>query len=100
ASLLGIFSNNIRIWNTFIPGQFEGDLLMLSAADRNHNRPESATWRPFVEGDIETHRVAGRHGGMMKPESLTLIGPLLAAKLDSVTALSSLDGGMFPSSCA
>jgi thioesterase domain-containing protein len=100
ASLLGIFSNNARIWHTFVPGQFEGDLLMLSAADRNHDRSESAIWRPFVQGNIETHRVAGRHGGMMKPESLTLIGPLLAAKLDSVTALSSLDGGMFPSSCA
>ncbi|MGW7078462.1 amino acid adenylation domain-containing protein [Streptomyces sp. NPDC054866] len=67
------------------PRPSHGDLLLfVAAADRTEERPVAeavATWRPFIEGDIETHEVPVGHYDMLKPEALSRITRVVARKL-------------------
>ncbi|WP_409055753.1 amino acid adenylation domain-containing protein [Streptomyces sp. SYP-A7185] len=61
-------------------------LLFVAAADRTEDRTVAdavASWRPFVEGDIETHEVPVGHYDMLKPEALTRITRVVTQKLNT-----------------
>ncbi len=80
-ALLRIFNNNVQLSRAFVPRRFEGDMLLVRALDRRDEASGGAAWRPFVSGHVETLRVDSRHGAMMEPESLMLIGPILESRL-------------------
>ncbi|MEV0522547.1 amino acid adenylation domain-containing protein [Streptomyces sp. NPDC050439] len=67
------------------PRPSRGDLLLfVAAADRSEDRPVTeavASWRPYVQGDIESHEVPVGHYDMLKPEALSRITRVIARKL-------------------
>ena len=82
AALLRILRNNVRISRAFVPRGLEGQMLLMCATVDRQDVPSGGdAWRSFVNGDIETHRIDCRHESMMEPESLSIVGPLLSARL-------------------
>ncbi|MGW6020537.1 amino acid adenylation domain-containing protein [Streptomyces sp. NPDC055099] len=69
------------------PRPSRGDLtLFVAAADRSEDRPVAeavASWRPYIEGAIESHEVPVGHYDMLKPEALSRITRVVARKLDA-----------------
>ncbi|MFF1709742.1 amino acid adenylation domain-containing protein [Streptomyces sp. NPDC058268] len=67
------------------PRPSRGDLLLfVAAADRTEERTVAdavASWRPYIEGDIETHEVPVGHYDMLKPEALSRVTRVLTRKL-------------------
>jgi thioesterase domain-containing protein len=86
SAVIEIMINNARIALNFTPARFHGNLLLFnSTIDRGESTASSDTWRPYVDGKIETHDIASRHDRMTQPGSLAQIGPILAAKLEELT---------------
>lgn len=83
-----IWANNCHLAVDFTPRRFRGDILLFTAAvDQPEDAPTPDAWRPYVDGAIETHLVAGRHDHMMKQSGpLAQIGSILAAKLHHITS--------------
>jgi amino acid adenylation domain-containing protein len=101
-----ILSNNSHIMVDFTPGRFHGDLLLFSSTiheptiyqpktPQPEDAPTPEAWKPYVDGTIETHAIVSRHDRMMQSGALTQIGPILAAKLEKITAAQgpSIPGG-------
>jgi thioesterase domain-containing protein/acyl carrier protein len=83
-----IYINNSHLALDFAPGRFHGDLLLFTATiDKPEDKPVPDAWKPYVDGEIETHTIITRHDRMTQTESLTQIGPILAAKLRKITAV-------------
>ncbi len=91
-----ILSNNSHIMVDFTPGRFHGDLLLLTSTiceptvyqpktPRPEDAPTPETWKPYIDGTIETHAIVCRHDRMMQSRALAQIGPILAAKLKKIT---------------
>ncbi|WTT40896.1 alpha/beta fold hydrolase [Kitasatospora sp. NBC_00085] len=81
-AVVDIMINNARLALDFVPGRFEGDMLLFnSTIDRETDSPDAGVWRPYIAGRIESHDVTTRHDRMTQPGSLGQIGPVLAAKI-------------------
>ncbi|MGK4578986.1 non-ribosomal peptide synthase/polyketide synthase [Kitasatospora sp. HPMI-4] len=82
AAVVEIMINNARLALDFVPGLFEGDLLLFnSTIDREEGSPDARVWQPHIGGRIESHDVTTRHDRMTQPGSLAQIGPVLAARI-------------------
>jgi nonribosomal peptide synthetase DhbF len=82
SAIAEILINNVRLALDFTPGRFGGDLLLFNATlDRDDDRISPEVWRPYVGGTIKSHNIASRHHSMMQSDSLSQIGPILAAEL-------------------
>jgi thioesterase domain-containing protein len=69
-----------------VPQVYDGDLLIFPAARNGGGatRARSAQeWRPLVTGRIDEHAVDCGHNDMIEPESLAVIGPVLARALSA-----------------
>jgi len=64
-----------------VPESFGGDMLLITGAQPPGPADLAETWKPYVAGDLDIHRVAFEHLRMMSPEALREIGPLLARRL-------------------
>ncbi|OOV16415.1 hypothetical protein SM007_38400 [Streptomyces avermitilis] len=68
------------------PRLFQGNLLLFVAtADRTDDAPAAdaaESWRPHIEGDIETHEVSVGHHDMLRPEPLSGIARVVARWLE------------------
>jgi thioesterase domain-containing protein len=66
-----IYQNNMRTGRTHEFRRFDGDLLLIAAAEDN---PESASaaarWKPYVSGEISDSSVPCEHPDMMRPDML------------------------------
>ncbi|MFZ2173425.1 MAG: amino acid adenylation domain-containing protein, partial [Rhodococcus sp. (in: high G+C Gram-positive bacteria)] len=76
-----------RIGRQFVPQVYDGDLLIFPAtredgATRTRSPEE---WRPIVTGRIDEHPVDCSHNEMIEPQSLSVIGPVLARLLSART---------------
>jgi amino acid adenylation domain-containing protein len=91
-----VLTNNSHIMIDFTPGQFHGDLLLLTSTiheptiyqpkiPQPEDAPTPEAWKPYIDGTIETHAIDGRHDRMMQSGALAQIGPILAAKLEKIT---------------
>ncbi len=83
--------NNARLALDFTPGRFHGNLLLFnSTINRGADGATPETWRPYIDGTIESHDITSSHDLMMEPGSLAQIGPVLAARLHEVAAPAAL----------
>ena len=66
----------------FVPAAFNGNILVFVGTEGKPD-PQSIveTWRPYINGIIETHYIACSHGEMFDEDSLAKIGPLLESEL-------------------
>ncbi|MGS2808919.1 amino acid adenylation domain-containing protein [Nocardia sp. MW-W600-9] len=66
----------------YAPGVFDGDLLFFSSTSaRPGYQPNADTWRPYVSGEIIDNQTGHEHNRLTAPESLAVIGPILAGYL-------------------
>ncbi|MBV6697676.1 non-ribosomal peptide synthase/polyketide synthase [Kitasatospora aureofaciens] len=81
-AVVDIMINNAQLALDFVPGRFDGDLLLFnSTIDREADSPDAGVWQPYIAGRIESHDVTTRHDRMTQPGSLGQIGPVLAARI-------------------
>ncbi|MFD8912686.1 non-ribosomal peptide synthase/polyketide synthase [Streptomyces sp. NPDC059575] len=81
-----IMINNAKLAVDFVPGRFDGDLLLFnSTIDRDHDDAGPALWRPYLTGRLDSHEITTRHDRMTQAGSLAQIGPILAARLAEAT---------------
>ncbi|MET9617094.1 non-ribosomal peptide synthase/polyketide synthase [Kitasatospora indigofera] len=84
--IVEIMINNAKLAVDFVPGGFDGDLLLFnSTIDRAEDNAGPGIWRPYVAGRIESHEITTRHDRMTQAGSLAQIGPILAARITQVT---------------
>jgi nonribosomal peptide synthetase DhbF len=82
-----LFEDNVQSGQQFVPDVFNGNLIHFAAtADKGPGSPEAGDWLPYVNGRIERYSVSCRHGEMMRPRPLSVIGPALAAALPHLPA--------------
>ncbi|MFJ9852283.1 non-ribosomal peptide synthase/polyketide synthase [Streptomyces sp. NPDC101150] len=85
-AVVQIMINNAKLAVGFVPGKFDGDLLLFnSTIDRGGDNAGPGTWRPYITGRIASHEITTRHDRMTQAGSLAQIGPVLAAKLAEAT---------------
>ncbi|MFH9729749.1 non-ribosomal peptide synthase/polyketide synthase [Streptomyces sp. NPDC017260] len=84
--IVHIMINNAKLAVDFVPGEFDGDLLLFnSTIDRGGDDAGPETWRPYLTGRVESHEITTRHNKMTESGSLAQIGPILAARLAETT---------------
>jgi hypothetical protein len=76
-----VYKNTERLGSTFIPRQFNGDLLLFTAT-QCESVPPTERWRPHVRGRIDIHPIACRHGQMTQPGPIAEVGRVLAIELE------------------
>ncbi|MFE5294983.1 amino acid adenylation domain-containing protein [Streptomyces sp. NPDC056632] len=82
AALPGAFAANLSLLPGFTPGVFDGDVLYFHAtADKHANSPRPEAWAPHLTGRLDLHAVDCDHGGIVRPGPLSVIAPLLRARL-------------------
>ncbi|WP_433893424.1 amino acid adenylation domain-containing protein [Streptomyces sp. CA-111067] len=87
-----IYANNAELFNSYAPGRFGGDILLVVATlDKIDISPKPETWRPYVGGRIETREIDRKHTDLMKPGPLAEIGRILADKLQEIDAGTAAD---------
>ncbi|MFM8331281.1 MAG: amino acid adenylation domain-containing protein, partial [Candidatus Methylumidiphilus sp.] len=82
AAAVAVMINNSSIMMPHVPAHFDGGVLFFRATAGQNPQLIPTLWRPYVAGDIEVHSLDCRHDHMDQPGPLSLIGPLLAARLD------------------
>ncbi|WP_116209721.1 non-ribosomal peptide synthetase [Streptomyces olivoreticuli] len=89
-AMIDAYSHNIGLQRKFTPERFDGDLLLFTAATSDTGPTVSAKdWEPYVAGTVTAHPIVGEHHHLMRPQSLSHIGPILRAALDRTTQNSS-----------
>jgi thioesterase domain-containing protein len=79
-----VMNNNGRLAANYAPSPFHGDLLLFAAElDRPPERTEEliASWDPYVQGQVESHRISCAHFGVLQPGPLAEIGGIVSGKL-------------------
>jgi thioesterase domain-containing protein len=72
AAYAGVFVNNMMLIGGHAPGRFDGEALLVVAAEgRADDAPDAAAWAPYIAGPIAAPRLALRHADMARPERLT-----------------------------
>ncbi|MFI9722635.1 amino acid adenylation domain-containing protein [Streptomyces sp. NPDC052396] len=88
--MIDAYSHNIGLQRKFTPERFDGDLLLFTAATSDTGPTVTAKdWEPYVAGTVTAHPIAGEHHHLMRPQSLSHIGPILRAALDQTAQNSS-----------
>jgi amino acid adenylation domain-containing protein len=85
AAIRQVAANNERLTESFEPGEFPGGLLLFVATrDRVPVLPAAdapETWKPYVQGTVESHEIDANHEGMTEPSALSQIGQIIAERL-------------------
>ncbi|WP_076794115.1 MULTISPECIES: alpha/beta fold hydrolase [Burkholderiaceae] len=82
-----IAKNNVRIVRDYSPSQYGGDALLFRATVAEAGCEPLVTpdaWNPYVRGNIEVFNIHCSHSAMLKPESMAIIVPILARKLNEL----------------
>jgi amino acid adenylation domain-containing protein len=74
---------NELLHSEHVPGVFDGDMVIFSAAQRESDSSLLQSWRPYVAGDMTEYSIDCTHQGMMTAESLSLYGQQLKLSLEA-----------------
>jgi amino acid adenylation domain-containing protein/non-ribosomal peptide synthase protein (TIGR01720 family) len=83
--MLDVVRTHGRLMEHFEPHRFTGKMLLaVSAAELSEEdiAERESRWAPFVDGQLEVHRIPCGHEYMMHPEPQARIGAVVAAELD------------------
>ena len=84
ADMRKVIRNSAQFAAEHTPRRFAGDaLLFIATEDRPANLTPLATasWKPFIAGDIEPHEVTANHYDMLKPAPLSIVGRVVSEGL-------------------
>ncbi|MEV4449885.1 amino acid adenylation domain-containing protein [Streptomyces mirabilis] len=77
-----VVENNVAIRMDHRPGRFDGDALLLVAAeDRPDDGATVEQWKPYVSGGISEIRIPCRHSDMLQPDMLAEVWAAVSAWL-------------------
>jgi amino acid adenylation domain-containing protein len=79
-ALPDVFAGNGNALLRHRTGQFDGDLLLFTAAD-DPSPADPAAWHRHVTGSVHVQPISCRHGDMLQPAPLSVTGPILAGHL-------------------
>lgn len=82
ATLTRVFVNLVNCRATFVPGVYEGRVVFFAAAHDQDDRFLAGDWRPYVNGEVEVHKIGCSHGAMTQPGPIATIGRIVARYLD------------------
>ncbi|MEU1290557.1 amino acid adenylation domain-containing protein [Kitasatospora sp. NPDC005856] len=72
--LAQVFVNNSLLRQEHAPGRFDGDALVLVAAEgRPDGAPTADNWKPFVSGEITAVQLPCTHSDMIRPDMLAAV---------------------------
>jgi thioesterase domain-containing protein/acyl carrier protein len=78
-----VFTTHVAMRRSHVPPAYDGDVVFFEATlDKPGDAPTPHAWDPYLRGAVEHHAVPCTHGGMTRPEPLTAIAAVLAARLD------------------
>lgn len=81
-AMVGALLSAIRMQREYTPGVFRGRMVLFTArAAGQGEAPGPELWQPHVDGELPVFGVPTGHHDMLAPESLSVIGPVLAAEL-------------------
>ncbi|MFE3380447.1 thioesterase domain-containing protein [Streptomyces anulatus] len=81
-SIADVLTNNVNIGRSFVPGTYQGDLLLFtSTEDQPDGRPTAAAWNPHVTGALDVHELRCAHSQMTQPVPLAEVGRVVSARL-------------------
>ncbi|MEV0677483.1 amino acid adenylation domain-containing protein [Actinosynnema sp. NPDC050436] len=86
-AMLSVVRNHGRIMETFVPGAFDGDLVLFTAVEDRTDAEVAEladSWSAHVTGEVRAHRVPCGHEYMMHPGPQALIGAAVADELRRV----------------
>ncbi|MEU9043685.1 MULTISPECIES: amino acid adenylation domain-containing protein [unclassified Kitasatospora] len=82
AVLPEVFDRHRKLMAEHVPDRYRGDAVFFGATTgKPADWPYEQTWRPYLDGRIEPHRLACAHGELTQPEPLARIAAVLAEKL-------------------
>ncbi|MEV7187574.1 amino acid adenylation domain-containing protein [Kitasatospora sp. NPDC093102] len=82
AVLPEVFDRHRKLMAEHVPDRYRGDAVFFGATTgKPADWPYEQTWRPYLDGRIESHRLACAHGELTQPEPLARIAAVLAEKL-------------------
>jgi amino acid adenylation domain-containing protein len=83
ATFISMFETNIRLAYGYKPSfLLHTNTVLFVATEDNPDLEDAARqWQPYVAGKIAVHPVPARHMQMTKPDSLAIIGPIIAEGL-------------------
>ena len=79
-ALPDVFAGNGNALLRHRTGQFDGNLLLFTAAD-DPSPADPAAWHGHITGSVHVQPIACRHGDMLQPAPLSVLGPILAEHL-------------------
>lgn len=69
--LVSIFERSAAVRDSHGPGRFDGEVLLLVAAEGKDDRaPDAGEWKPYVSGKITEISLPRTHAGMVRPDML------------------------------
>jgi thioesterase domain-containing protein len=74
---------NLFLYSEHVPGVFDGDMVIFSAAQHESDSSLLQSWRAYVAGDITEYSIDCPHEEMLRAESLSLYGQQLKLSLDA-----------------
>ncbi len=77
-AIMGSFENSTRLMKRFSPQRYHGNLLLFVATKGDPKPPPIETWRPYVDGRIDVHRIDCTHETMLEPPAVAKIGSVLS----------------------
>ncbi|MFI9238056.1 non-ribosomal peptide synthase/polyketide synthase [Streptomyces sp. NPDC053079] len=83
-AILNVMINDIRISPEYRHGRVTADALVFAATDKPKDVLTPGVWDPYFDGAVDFHEVDCEHAAMATPESLRVIGPVLAEKLSKL----------------
>ena len=75
------FEANVLHYSEHVPGVFDGDMVIFSAAQRESDSSPLQSWRRYVAGDITEYSIDCAHQDVLTAESLSLYGQQLKHSL-------------------
>ncbi|MBV9141208.1 MAG: SDR family oxidoreductase [Pseudonocardiales bacterium] len=83
SALRQVMANNTKLHYTYVPRQFDGNLVFCTAGGAEFPKEFAAqeSWRPFVGGQITNHVIACTHHDMLRPQPATDIARIIETEL-------------------
>jgi thioesterase domain-containing protein len=82
AAMADVFAGSLALASGFTPEKFHGDLaLFRAAADKAEGAAVPSAWSEFVTGQVQVTEIDCRHGEIIAPGPIAVVGAELAALL-------------------
>ncbi|MEU8244551.1 amino acid adenylation domain-containing protein, partial [Actinoplanes missouriensis] len=76
-TIMRVMNNNIAITGDYRHRRIRTRMVLFAATEGTDAVVGPEIWRDLVDGPIDYHRMPATHAGMLKPETLAVIGPVI-----------------------